>query len=153
VNEQQLYHTGVIVFAVAGAFVKWLNAGEHTSTTIRQFVVEVITAVFCGFGCIKAGEAFALNEGWVYLSAGFFGWMGAEGIGLVIKKVTKQFFGVTPPSGDSPGTGTHTGVSTGFQTGTQTSTDVTPIPTPTIEIPPVEIPPQDEQLDLSKLLP
>jgi len=82
---------GMVLFAIFGSCVKWINETIPDVTTIEVFVVKVVTAVFVG------GVTFSLYMGlewnpWLsFAGAGCAGYLGTKGIDVVILQFFKRY--------------------------------------------------------------
>jgi len=89
--EKLLLCIGLVLFAVFGACVKWINATAKSPSTIRILIFEAITAAFIG-GLVYALYAWLhLPEGLAFIAAGLSGYFGTKSIDLLAKNLVKYF--------------------------------------------------------------
>ena len=85
-----LFGTGVILFAVAGSCVKWLNSYKESPVSVKLLVIEAVTAAFSGGLICGLHTWLQFPKGAAFVLGGLAGWMGANSIELVIKNAAKR---------------------------------------------------------------
>jgi len=99
-NDNIFICVGMVIFAILGACVKWLNIKKNTTTTFAILGIEAATAAFTGIliYCIYIWLQF--DEGLAFAFTGLAGFYGTKGIGLIGKCLVYQskINGWLPPS-------------------------------------------------------
>ena len=81
---------GLVLFAVFGSCVKWLNARKSEPSTLLILGIESITAAFVGCLVYSIYLWIQCNEGLAFAVAGTAGYYGTKGIDLLGKYIIRH---------------------------------------------------------------
>jgi hypothetical protein len=93
VSQEVFLFVGMVLFAIAGSFVKWINENKRFPNTLTSMGVEACTAAFIGMGAYCVYELCCPAK-LAFLLAGFGGWFGAISIEWFGRQLANRF-GIT----------------------------------------------------------
>ncbi|MCL2622438.1 MAG: phage holin family protein [Planctomycetaceae bacterium] len=90
--EENAYFCVILVLlAVFGACVKWLNASEQDHVSYKMLWRDLVTAAFCGVLAYSLYCGFAFNQGITAFGSGLSGYCGPMLIEVAIKAFIDHF--------------------------------------------------------------
>jgi len=82
---------GMVLFAIFGACVKWLNIKKQYPTTFMILMVEATTAAFVGFLVYSLYMWLDLPVGLAFMVTGLAGYSGPKAIELLLRWFIRHF--------------------------------------------------------------